>query len=101
MVRAYDWVEHATTALLAALDTGSGRVIGRCFRERRTTEFVRFLYLLDEAMPSGLNLYSIRQDCKPHKTAEGPAGSPGIGCFMSTSRRCTPSRAIGWSRGSR
>ena len=41
--RTHDYVRHGTTNLFAALNTGNGQVIGKCFPRRRTAEFVRFL----------------------------------------------------------
>jgi transposase len=41
--RTHDYVRHGTTNLFAALNTGTGEVIGRCFERRRTVEFIRFL----------------------------------------------------------
>jgi transposase len=41
--RTHDYVRHGTTNLFAALNIGTGEVIGRCFDRRRTVEFVTFL----------------------------------------------------------
>jgi transposase len=41
--RTHDYVRHGTTNLFAALNVGTGEVIGRCFDRRRTVEFVTFL----------------------------------------------------------
>jgi len=41
--RTHDYVRHGTTNLFAALDTGTGRVTGRCFPRRRTSEFLKFM----------------------------------------------------------
>ena len=35
----YDYKRHGTTALYAALDIATGRVLGRCYRRHRATEF--------------------------------------------------------------
>jgi hypothetical protein len=41
--RAHDYTRHGTTSLFAALDTATGRVIGRCDPRHRASEFRRFL----------------------------------------------------------
>lgn len=41
--RTHDYVRHGTTNLFASLNVGTGEVIGRCFDQRRTVEFVTFL----------------------------------------------------------
>lgn len=41
--RTHDYVRHGTTNLFAALDTLTGRVIGKCFPRRRTGEFLKFM----------------------------------------------------------
>lgn len=41
--RTHDYVRHGTTNLFAALNIGTGEVIGRCFKQRRTVEFIKFL----------------------------------------------------------
>jgi transposase len=41
--RTHDYVRHGTTNLFAALNVGTGEVIGQCFDRRRTVEFVTFL----------------------------------------------------------
>ena len=41
--RTHDYLRHGTVALFAALDAGTGRVIGRCHQRRRGVEFRKFL----------------------------------------------------------
>jgi transposase len=41
--RTHDYKRHGTTNLLAALDTATGEVTGRCFPRRRTREFLKFM----------------------------------------------------------
>jgi len=41
--RTHDYVRHGTTNLFAALDTGTGRVIGKCYDRRRASEFISFM----------------------------------------------------------
>src|SRR5260370_36566884 len=51
----HDYVRNGTTSLFAALDVASGSVIARHYR--RHQEFLRFLQLIDAAVPSGLELH--------------------------------------------
>ena len=41
--RTHDYVRHGTTNLFAALNVGTGEVIGECYPRRRTQEFLRFM----------------------------------------------------------
>jgi transposase len=41
--RTHDYVRHGTTNLFAALDTKTGRVIGKCRPKRRTDDFLAFM----------------------------------------------------------
>jgi transposase len=41
--RTHDYLRHGTTNLFAALNTITGEVIGRCFKRRRTVEFIKFM----------------------------------------------------------
>jgi len=41
--RTHDYVRHGTTNLFAALDTGTGEVLGQCYQRRRTAEFLKFM----------------------------------------------------------
>jgi transposase len=41
--RTHNYVRHGTTNLFAALNVGTGEVIGRCFQQRRRVEFLKFM----------------------------------------------------------
>lgn len=41
--RTHDYVRHGTTNLFAALNVGTGEVIGECYPRRRTEEFLKFM----------------------------------------------------------
>ena len=41
--RTHDYVRHGTTNLFAALNVGTGEVIGGCYPRRRTEEFLKFM----------------------------------------------------------
>ena len=49
----HDYVRHDATSLFAALDEGSGSVIAQSYRKHRHQEFLRFLKLIDDAVPEG------------------------------------------------
>ena len=40
-MRTHDYLRHGTTWLFAALDTRTGKVIGRCHQRHRAVEFRR------------------------------------------------------------
>jgi hypothetical protein len=47
----HDYIRHGTTTLFAAFDVNSGSVIGAHYRRHRHQEFLRFLKLIDAAVP--------------------------------------------------
>ncbi len=46
----HDYRRHGTTALFAALDVATGRVIGTCHRQHRHQEFLAFLDQIDATL---------------------------------------------------
>jgi transposase len=64
----HDYVRHGTTSLFAALDIASGSVIAQHDRRHRHTEFLRFLKLIDAAVPKDLDLHLILDNYATHKT---------------------------------
>jgi putative transposase len=58
---------HGTTSLFAAIDTATGKVIGKCYRRRRVSEFRAFLNLLDREVPDGLEVHIIVDNLNTHK----------------------------------
>ncbi len=66
--RTHDYVRHGTTTLFAALDVKSGRIIGKCYRKHRATEFRRFLNRIDAAVPDDLDVHLILDNYGTHKT---------------------------------
>ena len=48
----HDYIRHGTTSLFAALDVATGKVIAQHYRRHRHQEFLRFLKLIDAAVPS-------------------------------------------------
>lgn len=66
--RTHDYVRHGTTTLFAALDAKTGRVIGRCYRRHRAAEFLKFLRLIEESVPTDLDVHLILDNYGTHKT---------------------------------
>jgi transposase len=65
--RSHDYKRHGTTALFAALDIATGRVLGRCYRRHRATEFRRFLDAIDAAVPAELDIHLVMDNYATHK----------------------------------
>ncbi|MFI6086061.1 IS630 family transposase [Streptomyces sp. NPDC051217] len=63
----HDYVRHGTTSLFAALDIASGPVIAQHYRHRHQ-EFLRFLKVIDAAVPHNLELHLILDNYATHKT---------------------------------
>jgi transposase len=64
----HDYVRHGTTSLFAAFDLASGSVIAQHYRRHRHQEFLRFLKLIDAAVPSDLDLHLVLDNYATHKT---------------------------------
>ena len=64
------YLRHGTTTLFAALDVITGRVIGQCHRRHRAKEFVKFLGLLDHAVPKHLQVHLVLDNYATHSTEE-------------------------------
>jgi hypothetical protein len=63
----HDYVRNGTTSLLAAFDLASGPVPARPYR-RRHQEFLRFLKLIDGAVPKDLELHLVLGNYAARKT---------------------------------
>ncbi|MEU2632433.1 IS630 family transposase [Kitasatospora sp. NPDC007106] len=63
-----DYVRHGTTTLFAALEVATGKVIGSLHRRHRTEEFKKFLTLLDQQVPEGLDVHLVLDNYATHKT---------------------------------
>jgi len=68
--RTHDYVRNGTTSLFAALELSSGSVIAQPYRRHRHQEFLRFLKLIDAAVPKGLDLHLVLDNYATHKTPE-------------------------------
>ena len=67
-LQTHTYVRHGTTALFAALDVATGRVIGQCRRRHRASEFVRFLQQIDTNVPPNLDVHVVLDNLSTHKT---------------------------------
>jgi transposase len=66
--RTHDYVRHGTASLFAACDLASGSVIAQHYRRHRHQEFLRFLKLIDKAVPEDLDLHLVLDNYATHKT---------------------------------
>jgi transposase len=66
----HDYLRHGTTSLFAAFDIGSGSVIAQHDRRHRHQEFLRFLKLIDDAVPQDLDLHLVLDNYATHKTSK-------------------------------
>jgi transposase len=66
--RTHDYMRHGTTTLFAALDVATGQVIGKCFRRHRDREFLKFLKVIDDAVPAELDAHLVIDNYATHKT---------------------------------
>ncbi len=67
--RTHDYLRHGTTTLFAALDVATGEVIGRLHRRPRAREFLKFLALLDERIPTHTDVHMVMDNDGTHKTS--------------------------------
>lgn len=66
--RTHDYQRHGTLSLFAALDTATGRVIGKCFARHRAREFRAFLNLIEANVPRDLDVHVVMDNVSTHKT---------------------------------
>jgi transposase len=64
----HDYVRHGTTSLFAAFGVASGSVIAHYYRRHRHQEFLRFLKLIDAAVPKDLDLHLVLDNYATHRT---------------------------------
>ena len=48
-LQTHTYVRHGTTALFAALDVATGKIIGKCHRRHRAAEFLNFLRQIEDS----------------------------------------------------
>ncbi len=64
----HDYKRFGTSSLYAALDIGSGQVIGSLHARHRAIEFKKFLQGLDREVPDELEVHLILDNASTHKT---------------------------------
>jgi transposase len=64
----HDYVRNGTTSLFAAFDLASGSVLAQPYRRHRHQEFLKFLKLIDKAVPKELDLHLVLDNYATHKT---------------------------------
>ncbi len=67
--RTHDYKRCGTTSLFAALNVATGEVIGRCYRRHRSTEFLKFLRVIDRSVPKDTEVHIVLDNYSTHKTA--------------------------------
>lgn len=67
--RSHDYKRCGTLSLFAALDTATGRIIGRCFARHRAREFRAFLNTVEAQVPGELDIHIIMDNLATHKTS--------------------------------
>ena len=63
----HDYIRHGTTTLFAALNVLDGTVIGRNMQRHRHQEFIRFLNVVEAAVPAGKVVHAIMDNYAAHK----------------------------------
>jgi transposase len=66
----HDYTRHGTTNLYAALEAASGKVIAQMTSRHRAIECNRFLQLIDQQVPAGLDVHVICDNSSTHKTPD-------------------------------
>ena len=69
--RMHTYIRNGTISLFAALDIATRRVIGKCDKRHRATEFLDFLKKIDAAMPEGPDVHLVMDSEADQKTAWG------------------------------
>ena len=69
--RSHDYVRHGTIDLFAALNTATGKVIGKLSAQHRAIDFRDFLDQIDRQTEPGLAIHVICDLCRPRDYAEG------------------------------
>jgi len=63
----HDYKRNGTTTLFAALNILDGTVIGRCMKQHRHQEFIRFLNAVERSVPAGKVIHAIADNYATHK----------------------------------
>jgi transposase len=67
--RTHDYKRYGTTTLFAALDTATGKLLGRCYQRHRSTEFKKFLIEIHKNVPKELAIHLVLDNYATHKTS--------------------------------
>jgi len=76
----HDYRRAGTSSLYAALDLGTGKVIGALHSRHRAIEFKQFLQTIDREVPSELDVHVVLDNSSTHKT-------PAIGRWLAAHPR--------------
>jgi transposase len=66
--RTHDYTRHGTLSLFAALDTATGKIIGKCYTQHRAAEFLKFLREIERNVPTDLDIHLVMDNYATHKT---------------------------------
>ncbi|HLX51610.1 MAG TPA: IS630 family transposase [Streptosporangiaceae bacterium] len=72
--RSHDYVRHGTIDLFAALNTATGKVIGKLSAQHRAIDFRDFLDDIDRQAEAGLAIHVICDLCRPRDYADARCG---------------------------
>ena len=64
----HDYKRAGTSSLYAALDLGSGKVIGSLHARHRAIEFKKFLQAIDREVPAEFDVHVVLDNASTHKT---------------------------------
>lgn len=67
-LRTHDYLRHGTTTLFAAFNVATGGVIGKCFGQHRSIDFVKFLDYVETQVPKDLDIHIVMDNYGTHKT---------------------------------
>jgi transposase len=63
----HDYKRNGTTSLFAALNTLTGKVIGKCMNQHRHQEWLKFLNIIKKEIPKGKKVHIICDNYATHK----------------------------------
>jgi transposase len=66
--RSHDYTRHGTLSLFAALETATGKIVGRCFARHRAREFRAFLNTVEASVPADHDVHIVMDNLSSHKT---------------------------------
>lgn len=66
--RSHDYKRCGRLSLFAALDTATGKIIGRCFARHRAREYRAFLNTIEANVPADLDIHIVVDNLSTHKT---------------------------------